>query len=100
MRRVSKRLDWRAALRGWSVWSCVRGVLLRMSLPARPLFLIPRRVCSWWAPCVRLDVAAGADADRLPCRAWCAELDLELRLRLEVRAVGFCFLLLLRETIC
>ena len=27
MRRVSKRLDWRAALRGWSVWSCVRGVL-------------------------------------------------------------------------
>ena len=27
------------------------------------------------SPCVRLDVAAGADADCLPCRAWCAELD-------------------------
>ena len=44
------------------------------------------------SPCVRLDVAGGADADRLPCRAWCAGLDSKLRLRLEVCPPGFAFL--------
>ena len=75
---------------GFGVWArcadLMRVLRSQISTPRLVVKPCPQKVCKARIPplprlarnpCVRLDVAAGADADHFPCRVWCAGLELE-----------------------